>query len=159
ACGSHDFRAWGPPETLQGRWSGASSFSMSGVRPIAASVTVAFAIWLLQACGSKAPKGVADVPECRHAAPAITESKFDTRIKLLTRQADAYSECMVSHGYVLDEQELSQQIEHVRQVENAKWLGGDPYFIIAKRRQQLRMSPALWRPSSESGAPQTDRGQ
>lgn len=132
---------------------------MSCLRSIAATATIAVAISLLQACGNKAPRGVADVPECRQAAQAITESKFDTGIKLLTRQADAYSACMSAHGYVLDEEDLAQQIEHVRQVENAKWLGGDPYFIIAKRKQQLRMSPALWRPSSESGSPLTDHAQ
>jgi len=94
--------------------------------------------------GSKVPKGVPEVPECREAANAITESRFDTGINLLRRQADAYSDCMTAHGYVLDEAALNEQLEHVRQVENAKWLGGDPYYIIAKRRQQLRMSPTLW---------------
>jgi len=111
-----------------------------------------FALYLSQGCGSKAPKGVPEVPECRHAADAIAESKFDTGIDHLRRQADAYAECMTAHGYVLDQVELDQQIEHVRQVENAKWLGGDPFFIIAKRRQQLRMSPALWRPAPPPAA-------
>ena|SRR6185295_883391 len=111
-----------------------------------------FALCLSQGCGSKAPKGVPEVPECRHAADAIAESKFDTGIDHLRRQADAYAECMTAHGYVLDQAELNQQIEHVRQVENAKWLGGDPFFIIAKRRQQLRMSPALWRPAPPPAA-------
>ena len=113
---------------------------------------VCFTLCLLQGCGSKAPKGVPEVLECRHAADAITQSKFDTGIDHLRRQADAYAECMTAHGYVLDQAELDQQIEHVRQVENAKWLGGDPFFIIAKRRQQLRMSPALWRPAPPSAA-------
>ena len=114
-----------------------------------------FALCLSQGCGSKAPKGVPEVPECRHAADAIAESKFDTGIDHLRRQADAYAECMTAHGYVLDQVELDQKVEHVRQVENAKWLGGDPFFIIAKRRQQLRMSPALWRPTPPTAAPES----
>jgi len=108
------------------------------------------AFGLFQGCASKAPEGVAEVPECRQAASEIKESKFDTGMALLRRQADAYSECMTAHGYVLDEVQLDEQLEHVREVENAKWLGGDPYFIVAKRRQQLRMSPALWRPAGPS---------
>jgi hypothetical protein len=120
----------------------------SKLRLIAAMTSVA--LGLSQGCGSKAPKGVPEVPECRQAAAAITESKFDTGLDLLRRQADAYSECMTAHGYVIDQVELDEQLEHVRQVENAKWMGGDPIFIIAKRRQQLRMSPALWRPAPPS---------
>ncbi len=120
----------------------------SKLRLIAAMTSVA--LGLSQGCGSKAPKGVPEVHECRQAAAAITESKFDTGLDLLRRQADAYSECMTAHGYVIDQVELDEQLEHVRQVENAKWMGGDPFFIIAKRRQQLRMSPALWRPAPPS---------
>jgi len=119
-------------------------------RLVAAFAIGSLALGLIQACGSKAPKGVAEVPECRKAAAAITESKFDTGIDHLRRQADAYSECMTAHGYVLDQEQLDEQLDHVRQVENGKWLGGDPYYIIAKRRQQLRMSPALWRPAPPS---------
>ena len=113
-----------------------------------APLSVACIVFCLsQGCGSKAAKGAPEVPECRQAAAAITESKFDTGIDLLRRQADAYSECMTAHGYVFDQELLDKQLERVRQVENAKWMGGDPFHIIAKRRQQLRMSPALWRPA------------
>jgi hypothetical protein len=105
---------------------------------------------LFDGCGSNAPKGVAEIPECRQAAASITESKFDTALNLLRRQADAYSDCMTAHGYVIDQAELDEQLEHVRQVENAKWMGGDPFYIIAKRRQQLRMSPVLWHPAPRS---------
>jgi hypothetical protein len=122
----------------------------SGFPLIAALGITGLALVLSQGCGSKAPKGVPELPECRQAAVAITESKFDTGIDLLRRQADAYSECMTTHGYVLDGEKLDEQLEHVRQVENAKWMGGDPFFIIAKRRQQLRMSPSLWRPAPPS---------
>ncbi|HMK21742.1 MAG TPA: hypothetical protein VK466_05370 [Terriglobales bacterium] len=113
-----------------------------------------FGFGLVQGCGSKAPKGVAEVPECRDAARAIKESKFDTGIDHLRRQADAYSECMTAHGYVLDEEQLDERLNHVRQVENAKWLGGDPYYIIAERRQQFRMSPQFWRPAPPPGSGQ-----
>ena len=119
----------------------------SRARFVAALSIACIAFCLSQGCGSKAPKGVPEVLACRRAAAAITQSKFDTGIDLLRRQADAYSECMTAHGYVLDQELLDKQLEHVRQVENAKWMGGDPFYIIAKRRQQLRMSPALWRPA------------
>jgi hypothetical protein len=111
-----------------------------------------FAFGFMHGCASKTPKGVAEVPECRQAAAAIKESKFDTGIDLLRRRADVYSDCMTAHGYVLDEEQLDEQLEHIRQVENGKWLGGDPFYIIAERRQQLRMSPALWRPAPPSGS-------
>jgi hypothetical protein len=79
-----------------------------------------FALCLSQGCGSKAPKGVPEVPECRHAADAIAESKFDTGIDHLRRQADVCR--MYDRTWLcLDQAELNQQIEHVRQVENAKW--------------------------------------
>jgi hypothetical protein len=125
------------------------------LRLVATLGSACFALALSAGCGGgKAPKGVAEVPECRQAAATITESRFDTGINLLRRQADAYSDCMTAHGYVLDQELLDQQLEHVRQVENAKWLGGDPVFIIAKRRQQLRMSPTLWRPAPPSISPE-----
>jgi hypothetical protein len=92
------------------------------------------ALALSEGCGSKASKGVAEIPECRQAAATLPESKFDTGIDYLKRQADAYSECMTAHGYVLDEEQLDEQLNHVRQVENAQSLGGDPVYIIAKRR-------------------------
>ncbi len=122
----------------------------TGFRFIAAFAIGSLGLGLFQGCGSKEPKGVAEVPECHQAAAAIKESKFDTGIDLLRREADAYSDCMTAHGYVLDQEQLDEQLDHVRQVENAKWLGGDPFYIIAKRRQQLRMSPALWRPAPSS---------
>ena len=105
-------------------------------------------IALAQGCGSKAPKGVAEVPECRSAAASAPKSDFDTGIDYLKRQADTYSDCMTAHGYVLDQEQLDEQLLHIQQVHNADVMGGDPYYLIAKRRQQLRMSPALWRPAA-----------
>ncbi len=108
------------------------------------------AIALAQGCGSKAPKGVAEVPECRNAAASVPKSDFDTGIDYLKRQADTYSDCMTAHGYVLDQEQVDEQLLHLEQVKNADVMAGDPSFIIAKRRQQLRMSPALWRPAKPS---------
>lgn len=107
-------------------------------------------IALAQACGSKEPKGVAEVPECRSAAASLPKSDFDTGIDYLKRQADTYSDCMTAHGYVLDQEQLDEQLNHLLQVQNANVMAGDPYYLIAKRRQQLRMSPALWRPAAPS---------
>ena len=80
----------------------------------------------------------------------MPKSGFDTGIDYLKRQADAYSDCMTAHGYVLDREQLDEQLNHVEQVQNANVMGGDPFFIVAKRRQELRMSPALWRPAAPS---------
>jgi hypothetical protein len=107
-------------------------------------------IALALGCGSKPPRGVAEVPECRSAAASVPKSDFDTGIDHLKRQADTYSECMTAHGYVLDQEQLDEQLLHIQQVQNADVMAGDPFFIIAKRRQQLRMSPALWRPAAPS---------
>lgn len=117
----------------------------TGFRFVAALGIGSLVLGLFQGCASKEPEGVAEVPECRQAAAAIKESKFDTGTDYLRHQADAYSDCMTAHGYVLDQEKLDEQLEHVRQIETAKWLGGDPVYIIAKRRQQLRMSPEFWR--------------
>jgi len=103
------------------------------------------AIVLAQGCGGT--KGVAEVPECRSAADSVHKSEFETGIHHLTRQADAYSDCMTAHGYVFDQAQLDERLDHIRQVQNADVAGGDPYYLIAKRRQELRMSPALWRPA------------
>jgi hypothetical protein len=113
---------------------------------LAAGIAIAFG----QGCGSKAPKGVAEVPECRSAAASVPKSDFDTGIDYLKRQADTYSECMTTHGYVFDQEQLDKQLLHIQQVQAADVMAGDPYYIIAKRRQQLRMSPALWRPATRS---------
>ncbi|HTS54474.1 MAG TPA: hypothetical protein VMH26_14460 [Burkholderiales bacterium] len=120
------------------------------VRALRFIAALAIGIALAQGCGSKAPKGVAEVPECRSAATNVPKSGFDTGIDYLKRQADAYSDCMTAHGYVLDREQLDEQLNHVEQVQNANVMGGDPFFIVAKRRQELRMSPALWRPAAPS---------
>jgi len=103
------------------------------------------AIVLVQGCGGT--KGIAEVPECRGAADSLRKSEFESATHFLTRQADAYSDCMTAHGYVFDQAQLDERIDHIRQVHNADVMGGDPYYVIAKRRQELRMSPALWRPA------------
>jgi hypothetical protein len=112
----------------------------------------ALAIVLLAGCGSKAPRGVAAVPECRQAAASVPKA-FDAGVDYLRRQADAYSECMTAHGYVLDQEQLDDDLTHFEMVKNAEWLGGDPGPLIAQRRQKLRMSPELWRPAPASNNP------
>jgi hypothetical protein len=100
---------------------------------------------VLAGCGRTAEKGVADVPECRRAAAGVQEFVFDTGVDFLQRQADAYSDCMVARGYVLDQAELDEQLLHFQQVQFADQQAGDPTPLIAVRREKLRMSPALWR--------------
>ena len=103
------------------------------------------AIVLTPGCGGT--KAVAEVPECRNAADSIHKSEFETGVHYLTRRADAYSDCMIAHDYVFDQAQLDERLNHIRQVKNADVMGGDPYYLIAKQRQELRMSPALWRPA------------
>jgi hypothetical protein len=104
-------------------------------------------IALVGGCGGKdtARGGVAEVPQCRQAADAVTTSDFDTRASLLRMRADAYSDCMQERGYVLDEEELDRRLLHKEQVKNGDPLGGDPAPFLALYRQELRMNPALWR--------------
>jgi hypothetical protein len=109
------------------------------------TLCAALAAALLGACGSHSPRGVADVPQCRHAANAVQGTEFDTREQLLTLRADAYSECMQAHGYVLDEEELERRMIHKEQVKNSDMLHGDPYYILKRYRQELRLDPDLWR--------------
>ena len=90
-------------------------------------------------------QGVAEVPQCRQAANAVPATDFDSRLSLLQLRADAYSSCMRERGYVLDEEELDRRLLHKEQVKNSDPLGGDPAFILARYRQELRMNPALWR--------------
>jgi hypothetical protein len=112
----------------------------------------AFAIIVIAGCGSKGPRGVAEVPECRQAAASVPKFTFDVGVDYLRRQADAYSECMSAHGYVLDQEQLDDQLSHFEMVKNAERLGGDPGPLVAERRQKLRMSPALWRPAPPSSS-------
>ena len=90
--------------------------------------------------------GVPDVPQCRQAANAVSATDFDTRESVLHRRADAYSDCMQAHGYVLDEAELDRKVLYQEQVKNSNPLGGDPAPFLALYRQELRLNPALWRP-------------
>lgn len=85
-----------------------------------------------------------DVPECRQAAKAVVETDLDNRLSVLQRRADAYSDCMEAHGYALDQEEFDRRLLHKEQVKNSDPLGGDPAFILAAYRQELRMEPALW---------------
>ena len=113
--------------------------------PVLAIFVASAAIVLVQGCGGT--KSVAEVPECRSAADSLSKSEFETAIHYLTRQADTYSDCMIAHRYVFDQAQLDEQINHIAQVQNANVYGGDPFNLIAQRRQELRMSPALWRPA------------
>jgi len=112
-----------------------------------ACAAAALAIIISPGCGSKAPRGVAEVPECRQSAASVARSNFDVDVDYLRRQADAYSECMTAHGYVLDQDELDEQLKHFEMVQNSQWMGGDPQFLAKAQRQKLRMSPKLWRPA------------
>lgn len=103
------------------------------------------ALALLSACGTQGPRGVAEVPQCRAAAQSVPNTEFDSRVQVLTMRADAYSECMQKLGYVFDEAELERRMTYKEQVKNADPLGGDPYWILARYRQELRMDPDLWR--------------
>jgi hypothetical protein len=99
-------------------------------------------------CSSgKARAGVADVPQCRHAANAVQRTELDTASSVLERRADTYADCMVAHGYVLDQEELDRRLLHKEQVRNSDPMGGDPAFMLIAYRQQLRMDSALWRPA------------
>jgi hypothetical protein len=104
-------------------------------------------ILLMSACGMRdsARGGVPEVAQCRQAAKAIATSEFDTRLTLLRMRADAYGACMQERGYVIDEEELERRMLHKEQVKNSDPLGGDPIFILAAYRQELRMNPDLWR--------------
>jgi len=110
----------------------------------------AIALALSAGCGSKAPRGVAEVPECRQAAASIEKSPFDVGIQYLERQADAYSDCMTARGYALDQDQLDEDLKHFEQVQNAQWMGGDPQLLVAQKRQKMRMSPQFWRPAGSS---------
>lgn len=126
---------------------GASSFRN---RIVCSAAAIALA--LSAGCGSKAPRGVAEVPECRQAAASVEKSQFDVGIQYLQRQADAYSDCMTAHGYVLDQDQLDEDLKHFEQVQNAQWMGGDPQPLVAQKRQKLRMSPEFWRRADSSNS-------
>jgi hypothetical protein len=96
----------------------------------------------------KPSPGEPDVPQCRQAANAVSATDFDTRESVLHRRADAYSDCMQAHGYVLDEAELDRKLLYQEQVINSEPLGGDPAPFLALYRQELRLNPTLWRPGS-----------
>jgi hypothetical protein len=115
-----------------------------------AGAAAALAITISAGCGSKAPRGVAEVPECRQAAASVPRFTFDVGVDYLRRQADAYSDCMTAHGYVLDEEALDDQVRHFEMVQNSQWMGGDPGPLAVAQRQKLRMSPELWRPANAS---------
>jgi hypothetical protein len=101
---------------------------------------------VLFGCGGKGGtrSGVAEVPQCRQAANAVSASEFDTRATVLRMRADAYSECMQARGYVLDEEELDRRMLRKEQVKNSEPMGGDPGPFLALYREELRMNPDLW---------------
>ena len=45
----------------------------------------------------------------------------------------------------LTKKSSSARLLHKEQVKNSDPMGGDPAFILAQYRQELRMNPALWR--------------
>ena len=113
-----------------------------GMRSTSAAILLGLA---LGGCASHKPQGVADVPECRSAANAVLSSELEPKLDTLRRQADAYSECMTAHGYALDQDRLDDELLHVTQVQWSDRMRGDPYDIVEAHRQQLRLSPSMWR--------------
>jgi hypothetical protein len=108
------------------------------------------ALGVAAGCSSgKTRAGVEDVPQCRQAANAVHPTEFDTQSSVLERRADAYVDCMQAHRYVLDQEEVERRLIHKAQVRNSDPLGGDPAYILARYRQQLRMDPGLWRPGPQ----------
>ena len=92
----------------------------------------------------RTPEGVVEVPACRQAADATDRNEFANPQTQLEIQADAYAICMQEHGYVLNQDALDTKMRYEEQVQNGKWLGGDPFFYLKALRQKLRMSPAYW---------------
>jgi len=126
-----------------------------GVSVIGRLARAAFTVWFgwaLAGCASKEPRGVVDVPECRQTADAVAPLPGEPNIDHLRAQADAYSDCMTTHGYRLDEERLNDELTHIVQVQASDKMRGDPYQVMALRRQQLRLSPSMWQPDS-TGTP------
>ena len=113
------------------------------------------AVSLITACAALAgcatrepPPGVAEVPECRQAAQAVTQSEFETPLRSEQRRADVYATCMEARGYALAADRLDKTLLREEQVRNSDRMGGDPYPYLVLRRQQLRASPTMWEPAS-----------
>jgi len=80
---------------------------------------------------------------------ALYSRDYNERLAAHTVRADAFSQCMTARGYVFDDKALSERMLHFEQVQNSRWLGGDPWWAMQIYRQEQRMAPELWHTAGE----------
>ena len=118
---------------------------------------IAFGIFLccvLIAC-STGPKMSSDpqVAACQQSAKsALPQGMDQSKVAHLTAQADAFSACMETLGYTLDEEKYSWYLLHFKWVKASDVSYGDPSQAVAQQKQILRLTPEMWRKGSGPSA-------
>jgi hypothetical protein len=118
-------------------------------------------ILALGACASKREAPLdPQIGRCQEQASSARPERVDQSrlavyrqdriVAQLTARADAFAACLEGSGYAFDETAMDKELAHEERVWNANQLSGDPFWYLAKRKQELRLSPALWHPGKRS---------
>ena len=106
------------------------------------------AAWM-SGCASRGATEVApEAQSCARSVPTVQAANYDERLVALKVRASRVADCMTAHGLVFDETALERQLQREEWTANSDILGGDPQRRLMLLEQELRASPALWKPAS-----------
>jgi hypothetical protein len=96
-----------------------------------------------------ASQGKSDIPPeaqaCANSVPPVRATDYNERLAALKLRANTVAQCMTSHGLVLDEGKLQEELLHEEWVRNSNVMGSDPLHYLMLLEQELRASPEMWR--------------
>jgi hypothetical protein len=118
---------------------------------LASSLTLLAALAIvLGGCASSEVRNVdPQASACLQRSESARPPEFDqSRLSALTARADAFASCMEASGYVYDEDGADKQLAKFEQKRMFDPWKADPYQQVQLQRQQLRLTPSLWRRSA-----------
>jgi hypothetical protein len=104
----------------------------------------------LGGCASSEARNVdPQVSACLQRSESARPPEFDqSRLSALTARADAFASCMEAYGYAYDEGTAEKRLAKFEQKRMFDPWKADPYQQVQLQRQQLRLTPSLWRRSA-----------
>lgn len=105
----------------------------------------ALLIAIVSGCATTQSEPIADTSACPTPSTRVRARNDLERFQELQGRADAFAECMESHGFAADQDAIDRDVLHYEQIRNADPYGADPQMSVRIREQELRLSPKYWR--------------
>lgn len=96
-------------------------------------------------CATPQHDSIAHTSDCPTQSTRVQARNDLERFEELQRRADAFAECMETHGFAANQDAIDREVLRYEQIRNADPYGVDPQLSVRIREQQLRLSPTYWR--------------